>query len=267
MPSPRIPAIYSPDVSRVFLSVVVPVLNEAAGIASFIEQMRAELSRLVPAWEIVVVDDGSVDGTSQVVASYAHDDPRVTLISAPHRGKGGALRLGFSRAVGEWRFMADADLAMPPDNLARFLEATTLVPAPDIIIGSREAPGAQRIGERWQRHVIGRAFNWFVRLAALPGIHDTQCGFKLLSAAAVSRLLPQLSEDGFAFDVEMLLRARRAHLVIREVGIIWRGRADSRVSLGQGMAAFYAVLSIRWRLMRERVAIRATPRGDREAGS
>lgn len=230
-----------------FLSVVVPALNEEDSIGAFIERMRTELSGLVPSWEIVVVDDGSRDRTASIVADEAARDGRVRLISGPHRGKGAALRQGLLAATGEWRFMADADLAMPPDNLARFLEAIDGPDRPQIVIGSREAPGSERIGESAARHVIGRLFNWTVRLFALPGIHDTQCGFKLFSRTAVEMLFTRLTVQGFAMDVELLFLARRAGLAPREVGIIWHGRKDSRVAVGRGAEAFLDILRMRWR--------------------
>ena len=230
-----------------FLSVVVPALNEEGCIASFIDRMRRELTGLVPSWEIVVVDDGSRDRTATIVADEAARDGRVRLISGAHQGKGAALRQGLLAATGDWRFMADADLAMPPDNLARFLAVIDGPDRPQIVIGSREAPGAERIGESVARHAIGRVFNWTVRLVALPGIHDTQCGFKLFSRAAVEDLLPRLTVPGFAMDVELLFLARRAGLPLREVGIIWRGRDDSRVAFGRGAEAFLDVVRMRWR--------------------
>jgi glycosyltransferase involved in cell wall biosynthesis len=233
--------------SAPFLSVVVPVFNEEACIASFLDRMSAELSRLVPTWEIVVVDDGSTDRTRDIVEAYARDEERIRLLRLDHRGKGAAVKRGLLDACGTWRFMADADLAMPPDNLSRFLEAATTQPRPDLAVGSREAPGARRIGEPWRRHAIGRVFNWLVRCLAVPGIQDTQCGFKLLHAEAVRDVVPHLTVEGFAFDVEMLVLARRAGLTVREVGITWFARDDSRVSLGRGAAAFLDILKIRWR--------------------
>lgn len=219
-------------------------------MASFVDQMRAELSRLVPSWEIVVVDDGSTDRTRAIAGRYAQQDGRVRLVEMDHRGKGAAVKRGLLEARGTWRFMADADLAMPPDNLSRFLEAARRDPAPDLAIGSREAPGARRVGEPWRRHAVGRVFNWLVRCLAVPGIQDTQCGFKLLHGDAVGRIVPHLTVDGFAFDVEMLMLARRAGLTVREVGITWFARRETRVSLARGAAAFLDILKIRWRLAR-----------------
>jgi dolichyl-phosphate beta-glucosyltransferase len=142
--------------------------------------------------------------------------------------------------------MADADLAMPLDNLERFLRAVSGTTVPHIVIGSREGPGAQRIGEHPMRRVIGRIFNGWVRILVLPGLADTQCGFKLFSATAAESLFPRLTVDGFAFDVELLVLARRAGFEVQETGIVWRGRADSRVAVARGAAAFGDVLKIWW---------------------
>jgi dolichyl-phosphate beta-glucosyltransferase len=229
------------------LSVIVPVFNEEHHIGIFVERIRPALDHSRQTWEIVVVDDGSHDDTQAVVEALARNDARIRLIRGDHRGKGSAIRLGLREARGEWVFMADADLAMPPDNLTRFLSVAAQTPQPDLVIGSREAPGAMRMGEPWRRYAIGRAFNWFVRLFVLPGVADTQCGFKLFRAAAIRGHLDRLTIDGFAFDVEMLLLARRAGLDIREVGIVWHGRDESGVSAVKGAAAFADVLRIRCR--------------------
>jgi hypothetical protein len=203
----------------------------------------------VQSWEIVVADDGSGDRTREIVAAEAAGDDRIRLIELPHRGKGAAVRRGLLEARGDWRYIADADLATPPDDLTRFL-AHTSDPDTALVIGSREAPGSRRIDEPWTRHWIGRFFNWFVRLLVVPGISDTQCGFKLFSARAVDLICPYLTIDGFAFDVEMLALARRAGLSIREVGVTWDGNQESRVAVSGGAAAFLDVLRIRWRLWR-----------------
>jgi glycosyltransferase involved in cell wall biosynthesis len=236
-------------VSRLFLSIVVPAYNEESRIGSCIDRMREALPALVPSWEIIVADDGSRDGTRDEVAARAAGDDRIRLLALPHHGKGEAIRRGLLEAQGEWRYIADADLATPPDDLPRFLAHTRDAGA-ELIIGSREAPGSRRLDESWVRHWIGRFFNWFVRLLIVPGISDTQCGFKLFSARAVEATCPYLTIQGFAFDVEMLALARRAGLSIREVGVTWDGNQESRVAFGGGAAAFVDVLRIRWRLWR-----------------
>jgi dolichyl-phosphate beta-glucosyltransferase len=236
-------------VNRPFLSIVVPTYNEEGRIEPCIDRLRQALPGLVPSWEIVVADDGSRDRTREIVAAVAAADSRIRLLELPHRGKGEAVRRGLLASRGEWRYMADADLATPPDNLRRFLTHVQN-PGTSLVIGSREAVGSTRLDEPWIRHWIGRFFNWFVRLLVVPGISDTQCGFKLLSARAVEAICPYLTIDGFAFDVEMLALARRAGLSILEVGVTWDGNQESRVAFGGGAAAFIDVLRIRWRLWR-----------------
>ena len=228
------------------LSIVIPAFNEEGSIGHCLHEFRAYLGRLGLTWEIVVVDDGSIDGTGAVVEQHAASDPRIRVILGGRAGKGAAVRRGMLEARGAWRFMADADLAMPPDNLDRFMRAANSTPSPDIVIGSREAQGSQRVGEHWLRYSIGRAFNVYVRLLVLPGLTDTQCGFKLFSAAAAEVLFRRLTIVGFAFDVELLVMARRAGYEIREAGIVWHGGADSRVAVSRGAGAFADVLRVWW---------------------
>ena len=242
------------------LSVVVPAFNEEGSIGRCLSELRVCLDRLGLAWEIVVVDDGSNDGTGAVAGQHAEADPRIRVLRGGRAGKGAAVRRGMLEARGLWRFMADADLAMPPDNLDRFLHVVSSTPSPDIVIGSREAPGSQRVGEHWLRYSIGRVFNAYVRLLLLPGIMDTQCGFKLFSATAAEALFRRLTVEGFAFDVELLVMARRAGYEIREVGIEWNGRADSRVAVSRGAGAFGDVLRIRWNAWAGRYG-RSVPEG------
>jgi glycosyltransferase involved in cell wall biosynthesis len=173
------------------ISVITPVYNEEEWIASFIDHVKEELHRLAAPWEIVIVDDGSVDATATLASQVAKLDKRVRLIRADHRGKGAAVRRGLLEAHGAWRFIADVDLSMPIDNLERFLAVLNREEVPDLIIGSREAPGAERIGETWRRHVVGRVFNALVQAVVLPGIEDTQCGYKLLSANAATTICPR----------------------------------------------------------------------------
>jgi hypothetical protein len=140
---------------------------------------------------------------------------------------------------------------MPWDNLSRFLDLIDRGPdkvraaGADIIIGSREAPGAQRTGETRSRRVSGRIFNALVRVFAVPGIRDSQCGYKMLSADAIAALAPHLTVDGFAFDVELLYLARMAGFRIREVGITCHCRQDSRVRVRAGIASVVDVLRVR----------------------
>ena len=250
--------------ARPLLSIVVPAYNEQAAIGHFIESVNAEVAVLGVSWELLVVDDGSADDTAAIVRDAARRDDRVRLLEMPHRGKGAAIRHGLHAARGRWIFMADADLSMPWDNLQRFLDPVMGRSEPHIVIGSREAPGAQRSGETRGRRFSGRVFNGLVRLFVLPGIQDSQCGYKLLSAEVATTLAPHLTIDGFAFDVELLFLARVAGFEIREVGITCHCRLDSRVRVRLGMAAVVDVLRVRVNARRGRYAA-LVPTSPREA--
>jgi glycosyltransferase involved in cell wall biosynthesis len=193
-----------------------------------LRELRAGLEALVPSWEVRVVDDGSLDATASLVAREAEAEPRVVLQRAAHRGKGAAVRSGLLASRGELRFICDADLSMPVHEMTRFLGA---VPAEcDVAIGSREGAGAKRIGEPVHRHLMGRAFNGIVRAVLLPGVPDTQCGFKLFTARAVQSIFPATTLDGWAFDAEALYIARLQGWRVKTVPIEWHYRDHSRVS-------------------------------------
>jgi dolichyl-phosphate beta-glucosyltransferase len=223
------------------LSLVVPAYNESARLVDTLDRCVAWLNASMPSWELVVVDDGSVDDTRALALRAAAAEPRIRVVSDGHRGKGGAVRLGMLAARGDWRFFADADLSMDLDQLPRFLATGA-----DVAIASREAPGAERIGEPVSRHLIGRVFNALVRLLVVPGLSDTQCGYKLFSANAAQQLFSMARLDGFAFDVELLYLARRAGFQVREVPITWHHRRGSRVGVATGVVAFAQLLLIRW---------------------
>jgi glycosyltransferase involved in cell wall biosynthesis len=231
------------------LSVVIPAFNEEVRIGRTIAEVAAEIDRLAVDAELIVVDDGSTDRTASIVDQIANGDARVKLIRAAHAGKGAAVRRGMIAARGAWRFLADADLSMPVSELERFLDAAARGSG-DVLIGSREAHGAVRVGEPWSRHAIGRVFNWIVKLLVLRGIDDTQCGFKLFSGRAAQALFPLQRLDGFGFDVEILFLARRAGFVIREIPVTWAYGRESKVNLSSGARGFIDLIAIRWNQLR-----------------
>jgi dolichyl-phosphate beta-glucosyltransferase len=226
------------------LSIVIPAYNEARRIGLTLEQLVPALSALAIPWEIVVADDGSADETAAIVATHAAREPRIRCLRFPHRGKGATVRDGLIAAAGARRFLCDADLSMPPAELPKFL---AVVPSQcDIAIGSREGPGALRVGEPAHRHLLGRAFNTLVRLLVLPGIQDTQCGFKLFTAEAAAAVLPTASIEGWSFDVELLASARAQGFRVREIPIEWHYRESSRLRvLPHSVEMFRDLLRIR----------------------
>lgn len=237
------------------LSVVVPAYNESRRIEQTVQALSQALPSTVHDWEVRIVDDGSTDDTAARVARLADQNSRVVLQREPHRGKGGTVRAGMLAARGNLRFMCDADLSMPPHELARFV---SMVPGQcDIAIASRELAGARRIGEPLHRHWLGRGFNTAVRVLALPGLQDTQCGFKMFSEDAVRRVFPMVTIDGWAFDIEVLVIARELGLRIAEVPVEWHYGEQSRVSL---LSTPLHMASELWRIRQRARAGRYRPR-------
>ena len=227
------------------LSVVVPALNEEDRLPRTLESIVSHLSRRREGYELVVVDDGSRDRT----AERAQAAGATVLRNETNRGKGYAVRRGMLAARGARRLMTDADLSTPIEELDRL--CARMDEGHDVVIGSRALPGARiEVRQPWYRENMGRFFNLFVRALAVPGVTDTQCGFKLFSGAAARDVFSAARLDGFSFDVEVLFLARRKGYRIAEVPVIWRNDAATRVSLLRGFLAFPDLLRIRandWR--------------------
>jgi len=232
---------------RPTLSVIIPAFNEEARLASTLEQVVSQLESMRMTWEVLVVNDGSLDSTAAAAALWSRREPRVRLVDLSHAGKGAAVRHGMMAAHGEWRFIADVDLSMPISHLPRFFEMADREDAP-IVIASREVPGARRFNEPLSRHVVGRIFNVMARLFLVRGITDTQCGFKLFRREAAEALFPLQQLDGFGFDVEILALADRAGFAVRELPVEWHWAPNSKVTLASGARGFADLLRIRWNL-------------------
>ena len=199
-------------------------------------------------WEVRVVDARSTDDTAGVAEEAARTTLGIIVQREPHRGKGGAVRAGLVAARGRYRFMCDADLSMPPEELPRFLPPAQA--AFDVAIGSREGSGSRRVGEPFRRHITGRCFNYVIQMLVARGISDTQCGFKMFTADSVRAIFPHTTLDGWAFDVEVLCIARALGLRVVEVPIEWHHRNESQVS----------VLRDSWRMLRDVLKVRARVR-------
>ena len=235
-----------------FLSVVIPTFNEEARIAGTLSRVIEYLSGQDYQWEVVVADDGSTDHTSELVGRTILEHSNVRVLRLPHRGKCWAVKNGMLAAEGEYRLLSDADLSVPIDRVERLLplfeSRDSGKPGSDVVLGSREAPGAVRIGEPTRRHLMGRFFNFLVSRLAVPGLADTQCGFKCIRGATAQDLFQRLTLDGFAFDVELLHLARKRELTYSEVGVDWYYQSQSKVRLIQdSLAMTFDLLKIRWR--------------------
>ena len=232
-----------------YLSVIIPAYNEASRIVATLEELSGYLQEQSYTWEVIVVDDGSEDDTASVVERWSSGEERFRLERILHSGKGAAVRQGMLAATGKYRFMCDADLAMPISHLSDFFNH--MEQGNDVVIGSRQIAGANRFGESQFRHLLGRAFNGLVKLLAVRGFQDTQCGFKCFSAEAAQALFPFQRTEGWGFDVELLYIARKRRLRILEIPIDWRHDSDSRLGpASAGVNMLRDVIAVRWRSMR-----------------
>lgn len=212
-----------------FLSIVIPAYNEEFRLPKTLEQVLS-FSEIQPyATEVLVIENGSQDRTFEVAQAIAERHPNMTVVQESGRGKGLAVRRGMLQARGEYRFMCDADLSMPVEEINRFLPPA--LQDFDIAIGSREAPGSVRYNEPQYRHLGGRAVNTMIRLLALPGLQDTQCGFKCFRAPAAEKLFRLQTLTGWSFDIELLYIARLHGYQIVEVPIHWYFDPESKLSV------------------------------------
>lgn len=212
-----------------FLSVVVPAYNEEERLLPTLETLRTWMDSSEVRGEILVVNDGSRDGTCAVVRAAADSDPRIRALGyASNRGKGWAVRTGVLAALGDEILFTDADLSTPIDEYR--LLRTRLTEGWDIAIGSRHLAASRiEIRQPLHRRYLGRVFNGIIALLGVRGFADTQCGFKLFRRDAARRIFSRLKTVGFAFDVEVLLRAREAGLRVAEVPVRWANSSSSRV--------------------------------------
>ena len=253
--------------SAPYLSVVIPAYNEETRLPATLDAVAAYLHRQPYAWEIIVADDGSVDATAAIVqaaivrdamAPASADDtpaavasnPHLRLLTLPHRGKGAAVKSGMLAAAGQYRFLCDADLAMPIECVELLLPPQA--PAADIVVGSRRT-GQLEVRVSLPRRLIRWSFNRMTRTLIAPNLSDTQCGFKVFTAAAAQALFPLQTLDGFAFDAELLFLARQLGFTISEAGIEWHAQPGSKVDpVRDGLRMFGDLLAIRWRWLRGR---------------
>ena len=211
------------------LSIIIPAYNEENRLPNTLEQIFSFLKKQKYSSEVLIIENGSTDRTLEVARDYAQRNSNCIAIQAPSRGKGLAVREGMFRASGQYRFMCDADLSMPISEINRFLPPA--LKEFDIAIASREAPGSVRYNEPGYRHWGGRGINLLIRLLALPGLRDTQCGFKCFRADIAEDIFRFQTLTGISFDPEILYIARLRGYQIVELPIPWYFSEDSRIHL------------------------------------
>ena len=237
------------------LSIVIPVYNEADRVGSCLNTLVTWIAARDHSVEVLLVDDGSTDSSVPIARSIATRYPCIRVLEERHRGKANAVLAGLEAARGRYAGFCDVDLATPLstwDACEKEFEAGA-----DVTIASREGLGAVRLGEPWYRHAMGRVFNALIRLLLLPGINDTQCGFKFFTQSALKQILPRCRlyrgadvvtrPRVTAFDVELLYIARRHELGIAVVPVTWTYGEHTKVNpVTDTFQNIGDVLKVRW---------------------
>ncbi len=215
--------------STPFLSIIIPAHNEELRLPDTLKQVFEYTSGQPYSLEVLVVENGSTDRTFQISQEFSAHHPEMRVLQNLQSGKGRAVKQGMLAAKGEYRFMCDVDLSMPVSEINKFLPPAIKTDA--IAIASREAPGAVRYNEPYYRHFVGRIYNGLIRILALPGLQDTQCGFKCFTCKAAEDLFPRQTLSGWSFDVEILFISRMLGYAVTEVPIHWYYNPHSKISV------------------------------------
>lgn len=226
------------------LSVIIPAYNEEGRIAKTLKYTIDYLDRQTYSWEIIVVDDGSKDNTSQVVRDMRLPNIRI-IRNNPNLGKGGSVKRGMLAAEGEFRLFCDADNATPFEEIEKFWP---IINEKNVVIGSRYMKGSNIVIEQtFMRRFLSRIGNLLVQIILLPGLPDTQCGFKMFTAEAAKKIFPRQTINRWAFDMEVLYIARRLGYKIKQVPVNWYDRSGSTIqSSNVFLKTFSELLKIRW---------------------
>lgn len=243
--------------SRPHLGVVVPAYNEEARIGPTLGRIAAYLEGQEYPWTVSVVDDGSSDTTAAIVRSFAQKFPQTSLLSySPNHGKGYAVRCGMLKSDADFLLLSDADLASPIEEVEALFAA---IEGHDVAIGSRPLKDSRlEVRQPWYREMLGRAFNFAVQTLAVPGIKDTQCGFKLFRGEVAHDVFSRCKLDGFGFDFEALMVCRDLGYKIAEVPVRWSHQEGSKVVLMRdGPRMLADLVRLRLRGKRRRIEVRA----------
>lgn len=235
------------DSNRPYLSVVIPALNEEQRLESSLPRIVGYLSEHEGPLEVIVVDDGSTDRTSEVAEAKLGGVSHQVVRNEPNRGKGYSVKRGMLLGRGEYLLFSDADLSTPIEQVEKLLAA--LKGGADIAIGSRAlAESCIELHQPWLRERLGKCFNVFVRMFIMGGIRDTQCGFKCFRHECVEPIFSRQTVERWGFDVELLLLARKLGYKVAEVPVHWIDSRETKVRTGfDGLGMVLDALRIKWR--------------------
>ena len=230
------------------LSVVVPCYNEEDRLPATVDAIKRYMAQHGIDYELILSDDGSTDGTPSVIVKAMEGSPQVRTVRLPHnRGKGRALAEGVGVTKGDEVLVTDADLSTPIEELLKLQAA--LDAGAGVAIASRSVKGSQvEISQPFYRVLMGKTFNLIVQALLLPGLWDTQCGFKLFRGDLARVVFSELKTDGFGYDPEALYRAKKRGERIAEVPVVWRNSAPTKVAaLRHSLDMFKDVVRTRFR--------------------
>ena len=221
----------------VYLSIIIPAFNEEQRIPATLKAIKEFVDSQKYDTEVLVVDDGSMDATVQVCRQYREYFPELRVVSnSINKGKGEVVRQGMLAAQGHYRLFADADNSTPISELPKLLK---FVSRYDVIIGSRYLdPTSIKVQQPFRRRLISRTANFVIRNFLLPGIYDTQCGFKLFSAKATEDIFSRQSMKGWSFDIELLTIAKQRKYTVKEVPVDWFDAKNSTFHASKNAGRF-----------------------------
>jgi len=237
---------YGSSGKEIFLSIVIPAFNERSRLNKTVLETLEWCSQMTSLFEIIIVDDGSNDDTLDIARSLSKTDNRVIVLARPHLGKGAAVKVGMLNATGEFILFMDADGATPLNEIRKLLQK--MEEGYPVAIGSRVVadPKDTKVVSSFHRTFLGRIFSKAVNILAVPGIRDTQCGFKVFRKDAAKALFAVQKCNGFAFDVEILFLAKRMSLSVAEVPVNWINQKGSKVNpLSDGCKMLADILMLR----------------------
>ncbi len=238
-----------------FLSIIIPAYNESERLPLTLVDIDKRLSNVKYSYEIIVVNDGSTDNTAEIVKSMAEAIKNLKLIdNKANQGKGGVVRQGMLLAKGEYRLFTDADNSTSIDHFEKMIPYLSASNGSgkegefyDVVIGSRVVRGSKlEPAQPFYRQLLGKLSNIIIQIVNVPGIWDTQCGFKAFSEKSAEKIFAVAKINGWGFDIEALALARHFGYKIKEIPVHWINDAKSHVKLSAYLKTFVENAKIRW---------------------
>ncbi|MGH7665485.1 MAG: glycosyltransferase [Gemmatimonadaceae bacterium] len=238
------------ETRQVVVDVVIPVLNEAHVLERSVGIVQRFLDDHFPySWRIVIVDNGSTDGTQQIAARLSAEDPAIVFEHLAERGRGRALRYAWSRSTADVSCYTDVDLSTELAALPKLVSAI-VIDGYDLATGSRLLPASTTV-RTFRREVISRAYNLLLKLVLQPSFSDAQCGFKAVSRRVVEEVVPDVEDESWFFDTELMVLAERRRFRVKDIPVCWVEDGDSRVKIVRtAWDDIKGVCRLRWRFLR-----------------